>query len=58
MIVSQTIKVKKIESFDNLYVEQELQKLGLNFVRWAIIAVDDAFLTVSVSYINTSSHII
>ncbi len=52
MIVSKNIKIKKTENFDNLYIEQELKKQGLNFVRWAVLAVDDESLTVSVSYIK------
>ena len=52
MILSKNIKIKKIENFDNLYIEQELKNLGLNIVRWALITVDDNSLTVSVSYID------
>lgn len=58
MIKSENIKIKKIENFDNLYIEQELKLLGFDVVRWAVIAVDEEYLTVSISYINTSSHII
>lgn len=52
MIKSETIKIKKIDGFDNSYVESELKKLGLSVVRWAVIAVEKDFLTVSVSYLN------
>lgn len=52
MITTDTIKIKKTEIFDNNYIESELAKLGKNPVRWALIDVDDRFLTVSVSYIN------
>lgn len=54
MIKSKNVKIKKIENFDNLYVEQELKTLGLDIVRWAVIAVEEDYLTVSVSYINIS----
>ena len=54
MIKSKNVKIKKIENFDNLYVVQELKALGLDIVRWALIAVDEDCLTVSVSYINIS----
>ncbi len=50
MIKSKNIKIQKIENFDNLYIEQELKNLGLDIVRWAVIALDEEFLTVSVSY--------
>lgn len=52
MIKSENIKIKKIDGFDNLYIEQELKALGLNIVRWAVIDVNENFVTVSVSYIN------
>ncbi len=58
MIKSEIVKIKKIKGFDNLYIEQELKNSGFDLVRWAIVKIDDDFLTVSVSYINTSSHII
>jgi hypothetical protein len=54
MIKSDTVKIKKIKNFDNLYIEQELKKLGFDVVRWAVIEVDDEFLTVSISYCNNS----
>lgn len=50
MIQSTKIKINKIENFDNLYIENELKKLGFELIRWAVIAVDDESLTVSVSY--------
>lgn len=52
MIKSKNIKIKNKINFENLYIEQELKNLGLNVVRWAVIAVEDDFLTVSVSYID------
>lgn len=52
MIKSKNVKIKKTENFDNLYIENELKKLGLDIVRWAVIDVDDEFLTISVSHIN------
>lgn len=52
MILSDTVKIKKIEAFDNSYIEAELKRLGKGPVRWALIDIDNDFLTVSVSYIN------
>lgn len=51
MIMSDTVKIKKIADFDNEYIEAELVKLAKNPVRWAVVDVDADFLTVSVSYI-------
>jgi len=52
MIKSKNIKIKKIEGFDNLYIEQELKNLDLDIIRWAVIEVDDNFLKLSVSYLR------
>lgn len=54
MIKSENIKIKKIDCFDNLYIEQELKNLGLDIVRWAIVEIDKNTLTLSVSYINST----
>lgn len=51
MIKSDIIKIKKIENFDNLYVERELLKKYSSVIRWAITDIGDEFLTVSVSYL-------
>lgn len=51
MIKSQTVKIKKTDNFDNLYIERELKTMGFDVVRWALIAIDDDFLDVSVSFV-------
>ena len=50
MIKSNIVKISRIENFDNDYVEQELSKLFSSVIRWAIVAVDEDVLSVSVSY--------
>lgn len=50
MIVSEIVKIKKIENFDNIYIENELSKIDKTPVRWAIIDISKDFLSVSVSY--------
>ncbi|MBO6088340.1 hypothetical protein J6P92_08365 [bacterium] len=49
MIKSETIKLKRIDNFDNLYIEQELSKLYKSVIRWAIVDIGED-ITVSVSY--------
>lgn len=49
MIKSDIVKIPRIENFDNDYVEQELSKLFSSVIRWAIVAVDEDVLLVSVS---------
>lgn len=51
MVKSDIIKIKKIENFDNNYIENEISKSGKSLLRWAIVDIDDEYLTVSVSYI-------
>lgn len=49
MIKSDTIKIKKIDNFDNEYIEKELSKYFGSVIRWAITEIDDG-ITVNVSY--------
>ncbi len=51
MIKSAVVKINKINNFDNCYIESELRKLYRDIVRWAVIDVDDADISISVSYI-------
>lgn len=51
MIKSEVVKIKKIKDFDNLYIENELNKLNKEPIRWAIIDITSDYLVVSVSYI-------
>lgn len=47
MITTQTIKLKKPDTYDNLWIENQLT--GLNVIRWAIIEVTEREITLSVS---------
>ena len=48
MITSETIKIKYTNN--NNIIEQELQKLGIDPLRWAIVEANDTELTICVSY--------
>lgn len=50
MIVSEILKIKKVENFDNIYIENELAKVDKIPVRWAIVDMSQDYITVSVSY--------
>ncbi len=50
MITTQTIKLKKLSEFDNLWIENQLSTMGFNVIRWAIIDVTDGELIISVSH--------
>jgi len=48
MITSEIIKIDFTN--DNEVIEQELQKLGIDPLRWAVVEVNKNELTISVSY--------
>jgi hypothetical protein len=48
MITSKIIKIKYTN--DNLVIEQELKKLGIEPLRWAVVNSNDNELTLSVSF--------
>lgn len=50
MIKSDILKIKKIENFDNIYIEQELSNMFNSVIRWAIVAIQENNLIISVSY--------
>ena len=50
MIKSDILKIKKIENFDNIYIEQELSSKYNSIIRWAIVEITDNELIISVSY--------
>lgn len=50
MIKSDIVKIKKIEGFDNIYIENELEKRFKSVIRWAIVDVGLQDLDISVSY--------
>ncbi len=49
-ISSSEIKIPKIDNPNSRYIEENLQKMGLKVIRWAIVGMDEKDLTVSVSY--------
>lgn len=50
MVKSEIIKIKYTQ--DNLLIESELRKMGIEPLRWAIVAVCDNELLLSVSFEN------
>lgn len=51
MITTQTVKLKKPNDFDNLWIEKELSKLGYDIIRWAIINITDKEIITTISII-------
>ena len=50
MIKSELVKIKRIENFDNLYIEACLKELNKFPIRWAIVDVDEKNISISCSY--------
>ena len=48
MITSEIVKIKFVK--DNTLIEAELKKLGIEPLRWAVVAVEKDELLISVSY--------
>ncbi len=53
MIKSEIVKIKKLENFDNIYIEKELCKLNKAPLRWAITDIKDDYLIISVRTLTT-----
>ncbi len=52
MITTKAVKIKKSNQTTSEYIEAELEKLGFDFLRWAIVAENKDFYTLSISYIK------
>ena len=52
MITSKEIKIKKLDEFSAQYVNKELEKMGLDVLRWAVAEVDDNFYTLSIAIVE------
>lgn len=50
MIKSDILKIKRIENFDNNYIEREMSKHFSAIIRWAIVEITETEIIVSISY--------
>ena len=50
MILSDCVKIKKVDNLSTEYVEDELKKQGIDPLRWAVSDMDDTTLTISLAY--------
>jgi hypothetical protein len=48
-IISKTVKIKASMPINNSLIEQKLQELGIEPLRWAIVAIDKHGLTISLA---------
>lgn len=51
-IISKLVKIKASFPIDNLVIENELKKLGIEPLRWAIVEVNQDVLTISLACEN------
>jgi len=49
-IVSEIINIKNNGNPDSEYIENELKKLGISPLRWAIVKISKDFFTINCSY--------
>lgn len=52
MIASKEIKIKKLDEFSSQYINEELEKMNLDVLRWAVTDVDDEFYTVNIAIVE------
>jgi len=50
MIISKLVEIERTEELSTEYIEGELNKQGIEPLRWAITAAEQEKLTVSVSF--------
>jgi len=50
MIISDNIKINKVENLSTEYIENELKKVGIEPIRWAITKVEENTITITLSY--------
>lgn len=48
-VVSRQVEIPKNEALTTEYIENELTKLNINPLRWAIVSVSDTMYTISVA---------
>ena len=52
MITNREIKIKIIDNLTSNYIEEELNKLNLDILSWAIVNIDESFYTLNVSVVS------
>ena len=50
MIISDNIKLDRVENVTTEYIENELKKQGIEPIRWAITDINENEITISLAY--------
>ena len=52
MITNQVVKIAIVDNLTSSYIEEELKKLNLDILSWAIVEINDSHYTLNISVIN------
>ena len=52
MIITKEVKIKNIKNLSGCYIDNELKKLNLDFINWAIVSIIDDYLILNVSVVE------
>ena len=52
MITTKTVKVKIPDEFTSEYIENHLQNMGYDYLRWAITDYDEEYYTLDVAVVE------
>ena len=51
MITNQVVKIAIVENLTSNYIEEELKKLNLDILSWAIVDINEEYYTLNVSVV-------
>lgn len=52
MITNQEVKIKIVDNLTSNYIEEELKKLNLDILSWAIVDINESYYTLNISVVN------
>ena len=56
-ILSKTVNIKNNGSPCTEYIENELNKLGIDPIRWAIVKISKEFFTIDTAYVKITDEV-
>ena len=52
MITKQEVKIKIVDNLTSNYIEEELKKLNLDILSWAIVDINENYYTLNISVVK------
>ena len=52
MITNQEVKIKIVDNLTSNYIEEELKKLNLDILTWAIVDINENYYTLNISVVD------